>query len=330
MAGPRLLGERAQGALADGRRSIPVIATFSSPVALARIMTLSRQMPVRIVADGDLTAVVVRQVRYAELSRIDAQTRTGPLFHSCDFFTVPVTDLDRAVGFYRDRMGLQPTMPWGNLGQEFVVGPLTMALLQVEKVGMTFAPAVSFSVAWGVSDIVAAMSDLQAHGVAFRGPLIETKVCRMAFCPDSEGNLIMLHQRLDAPTVAAGGRAFVVTGIDFIGLPCRDVAGTKRFYEEMLGLTPSWDKDWPEYEIGHLTLCLYEPEKVGLPYAPVSTAFVAVQVPDVPAAMAALTTNGVTVEPLIDSGVCQMASFADPEGNMLMLHHRYAPEACPA
>jgi hypothetical protein len=26
-----------------------------------------------------------------------------------------------------------------------------------------------------------------------------------------------------------------------------------------------------------------------------------------------------------DTGVCQMAFFADPDGNALMLHHRYAP-----
>ena len=27
----------------------------------------------------------------------------------------------------------------------------------------------------------------------------------------------------------------------------------------------------------------------------------------------------------IDSGVCHMAIFNDPDGNALMLHHRYAP-----
>lgn len=249
------------------------------------------------------------------------------MFAHTDFFTLPVTDLDRAVTFYRDRLGLSPAMPWGGIGQEFTVGALTVALFQVEKVGMTFAPAVAFSVAWGVSDLDAAIADLQAHGVTFRGPVIENQVCRMAFCPDPEGNLLMLHQRRDAPVVDPQGRAFVVTGIDFIGLPCRDVAGTRRFYEETLGLTPSWDKDWPEYDIGALTLCLYEPEKVGLPYAPVSTAFVGLQVPDVRTAEAALQAKGVTFDPFIDSGVCHMATFADPEGNTLMLHHRYAPEA---
>jgi hypothetical protein len=28
---------------------------------------------------------------------------------------------------------------------------------------------------------------------------------------------------------------------------------------------------------------------------------------------------------ILDAGVCHMAFFADPDGNALMLHHRYAP-----
>ena len=28
---------------------------------------------------------------------------------------------------------------------------------------------------------------------------------------------------------------------------------------------------------------------------------------------------------IIDTGVCHMALFTDPDGNDLMLHHRYAP-----
>ena len=31
----------------------------------------------------------------------------------------------------------------------------------------------------------------------------------------------------------------------------------------------------------------------------------------------------------MDSGVCHMAHFRDPDGNALMLHHRYAPKHVP-
>jgi hypothetical protein len=31
------------------------------------------------------------------------------------------------------------------------------------------------------------------------------------------------------------------------------------------------------------------------------------------------------VDATVDTGVCQMAPFADPDGNRLMLHRHYAP-----
>jgi hypothetical protein len=32
-------------------------------------------------------------------------------------------------------------------------------------------------------------------------------------------------------------------------------------------------------------------------------------------------------EETLDTGVCHMAFFSDPDGNALMLHHRYAPRS---
>jgi len=52
----------------------------------------------------------------------------------------------------------------------------------------------------------------------------------------------------------------------------------------------------------------------------------ALRVDDVHAAKAELEGKGVEFAPeTIDSGVCHMAFFRDPDGNALMLHHRYAP-----
>jgi predicted enzyme related to lactoylglutathione lyase len=49
-------------------------------------------------------------------------------------------------------------------------------------------------------------------------------------------------------------------------------------------------------------------------------------VDDVHAARAELESNGVTFfGDTLDTGVCHMAIFADPDGNQLMLHRRYAP-----
>jgi hypothetical protein len=47
----------------------------------------------------------------------------------------------------------------------------------------------------------------------------------------------------------------------------------------------------------------------------------------VEAARAALEARGASfVQETIDSGVCHMIPFEDPDGNTLMIHHRYAPK----
>ena len=49
--------------------------------------------------------------------------------------------------------------------------------------------------------------------------------------------------------------------------------------------------------------------------------------PDVAAARAELEAKGVEFEgDILDTGVCHMAFFRDPDGNALMLHRRYAPD----
>jgi predicted enzyme related to lactoylglutathione lyase len=49
-------------------------------------------------------------------------------------------------------------------------------------------------------------------------------------------------------------------------------------------------------------------------------------VEDVEAARAEYEAKGVQFfGDTFDTGVCKMAFFADPDGNSLMLHHRYAP-----
>ena len=47
---------------------------------------------------------------------------------------------------------------------------------------------------------------------------------------------------------------------------------------------------------------------------------------DVATARAELEAKGVEFQDeTFDTGVCHMAFFADPDGNALMLHHRYKP-----
>ena len=53
---------------------------------------------------------------------------------------------------------------------------------------------------------------------------------------------------------------------------------------------------------------------------------IALHVVDIEDARARLESAGVVFQgDTFDTGVCHMAFFADPDGNALMLHHRYAP-----
>ena len=122
-----------------------------------------------------------------------------------------------------------------------------------------------------------------------------------------------------------------VTGVDFIMIPTQDYDAAAAFYGETLGLpfrTRWGDRPAGEFQAGNLTLALMDPRGFGQEYRGPSATTVALQVDDVEAARAALEARGVAFHmDTIDSGVCHMAIFSDPDGNPLMLHHRYAPKA---
>jgi predicted enzyme related to lactoylglutathione lyase len=119
-----------------------------------------------------------------------------------------------------------------------------------------------------------------------------------------------------------------VTGTDFITQPVRDYDRAAKFYGETLGL--EFSKRWGEmpageFETGSLTIALMEAEAFGMRPGPSATA-VALHVEDVEATRADLEREGVEFKgATIDSGVCLQAIFEDPDGNILILHHRYAP-----
>jgi catechol 2,3-dioxygenase-like lactoylglutathione lyase family enzyme len=122
----------------------------------------------------------------------------------------------------------------------------------------------------------------------------------------------------------------VVTATDFVTVPTQDIVKAEAFYGGLLGLRlgKRWgDMPGVEYETGNLTLALWEPTAFGQEFQRSGTA-IALRVGDVAATRERLDAEGVTFHgETIDSGVCFMASFADPDGNPLILHHRYAPAA---
>jgi predicted enzyme related to lactoylglutathione lyase len=82
-----------------------------------------------------------------------------------------------------------------------------------------------------------------------------------------------------------------------------------------------------EYETGTLTIAVMQSDAFGIEFQRHSHP-IALHVDDVAAARAELEANGVDFPAdTIDSGVCHMAHFADPDGNALMFHNRYAPRS---
>jgi catechol 2,3-dioxygenase-like lactoylglutathione lyase family enzyme len=112
--------------------------------------------------------------------------------------------------------------------------------------------------------------------------------------------------------------------VDFVSIPTRDLPGARRFYGDVLGLAAS-EVSPDEFETPNLTLALWQPEAEGVPFVP-STAGIALRVRDVEAAREQLTARGVEfLGETVDTGVCLMGFFYDPDGNVLILHRRYAP-----
>ena len=117
----------------------------------------------------------------------------------------------------------------------------------------------------------------------------------------------------------------MISSLDFVGIPSQDAERSRTFYVETLGLRPD-DNARFEVWVGETCFGIWEPEKMGMEFAPQRNAHPALHVDDVEAARAELEGKGVEFSgDTFDTGVCHMALFTDPDGNDLMLHHRYAP-----
>ena len=120
----------------------------------------------------------------------------------------------------------------------------------------------------------------------------------------------------------------LVRGVDFIPVPTHDLARAVEFYGTTLGLPCSVhrpERHFAEFETGNLTINVMDAEAMGSPHVRSANA-IALHVDEVADARTLLERRGVEFQgDIFDTGVCHMAFFSDPDGNALMLHHRYAP-----
>jgi catechol 2,3-dioxygenase-like lactoylglutathione lyase family enzyme len=117
----------------------------------------------------------------------------------------------------------------------------------------------------------------------------------------------------------------VIERLDFLGVPTQDPERSRAFYRDVLGLRPDEHAEWEQWA-GDTCFGIWEPEQQGMPFVAQKGNPWPLRCDDVAETRAALEAKGVQFYgDTLDTGVCHMAFFADPDGNELMLHRRYAP-----
>jgi predicted enzyme related to lactoylglutathione lyase len=115
----------------------------------------------------------------------------------------------------------------------------------------------------------------------------------------------------------------MIKEVAFVAIAVSDKERARKFYQETLGLKPSltaMDGAWVEYDIGPVTIGVgchpaWQPSREGTT--------VAFEVDDIDAAIQTFVRRGVTFDmPKMETPVCWMAQFRDPDGNKLVVHKR--------
>ncbi len=107
-----------------------------------------------------------------------------------DFVSVPTRDVERAVAWYRDTLGL----PASDVTPGEVEAPnLTLSFWNPEADGEQFQPNAA-GLALRVADVAASVDEARDAGAEVIG-IEDTGVCHMGFVRDPDGNVLILHRR---------------------------------------------------------------------------------------------------------------------------------------
>jgi catechol 2,3-dioxygenase-like lactoylglutathione lyase family enzyme len=115
------------------------------------------------------------------------------------YTTLPVTDFTRARAFYKEKLGLTPTEPEGDI---FECGKGTGFVIA----SMGFKPGGHTQMSFAVDDLAKVVKELKSKGVVFEeydSPGLKTVDSiatrpdfKGAWFKDSEGNMIGIGQRM--------------------------------------------------------------------------------------------------------------------------------------
>jgi len=111
------------------------------------------------------------------------------------FTAYAVSDVPRALAFYRDVLGLRQGRYFNDRFIEFDIGPSTFAIDGDPPPGQE--PGCSTGVNFEVDDVVAARKHLFENGVTV-SEVYEFPTCSVCFAADPDGNRFALHERRGA------------------------------------------------------------------------------------------------------------------------------------
>jgi predicted enzyme related to lactoylglutathione lyase len=109
------------------------------------------------------------------------------------FVGIPVTDIERARGFYEGVLGLKISeQMMGGKWIEYGVGEDTLA---IANVGEQWTPSdQGTGAALEMEDFDAAIAQLKKSGIKFAAEPFETPCCDMAVVQDPDGNKLIIHK----------------------------------------------------------------------------------------------------------------------------------------
>ena len=106
-----------------------------------------------------------------------------------------VSDMKKAVEFYRDILGLKPLEEPGETWGEFDTGNIVLAIGVYGSKAK--GPKDNVSVALAVDDVKESVEHLKKKGVPVVQDTFESGGCFMAIVSDPDGNQVILHHRKD-------------------------------------------------------------------------------------------------------------------------------------
>jgi predicted enzyme related to lactoylglutathione lyase len=117
----------------------------------------------------------------------------------------------------------------------------------------------------------------------------------------------------------------MIKEVAFVAIAVTDRERARHFYQDVLGLKPThtaMEGAWTEYDIGATTIGVgqhpaWQPSRDGTS--------IALEVDDIDASIEQLKSHGVAFDmEKVETPVCWMAQFRDPDGNKLLVHKRKA------